>query len=383
MAENTRDLVLGMLLSVEKEEAYSHLLIKDVLQKYDYLSGQDKAFIKRLFEGTLERRIELDYDLNQFAGIPVKKMKPLIRNLLRMSAYQILFMDGIPDFAAINEAVKLADRHKFHNLKGFVNGVCRSLSNGKETLKKPDKDSCLLEYLSVTYSMPEWIVKYFLREFSPQRTESILNSFLKVRPVTFRFSGRVSGEEREEWIREVERKGCSVCRHPFFEQAYYLKNCDNVTTLPGFFEGVFTLQDVSSMAAVAAAGIRPGDRVMDVCAAPGGKTMLAAEYAGEDGHVYAADVSAGKTALIEEYKERMRAFNVTVKVWDATVCDENAVSSADVVIADVPCSGLGVMGRKRDIKYRQKEDRLQELYVLQKEIVKNAVRYVKPGGIFL
>ena len=117
MAENTRELVLNMLLSIEREEAYSHLLIKDVLEKYDYLSGQDKAFMKRLFEGTIERRIEIDYDINQFASIPVKKMKPFIRNLLRMSAYQILFMDGIPDFAAINESVKLADRHKFHNLK--------------------------------------------------------------------------------------------------------------------------------------------------------------------------------------------------------------------------------------------------------------------------
>ena len=122
-AENIRDIVLSMLLTVEKEEAYSHLLVKDVLEKYDYLPGQEKAFLKRLFEGTLERRIELDYYINQFASLPVRKMKPLIRNILRMSAYQILFMDSVPDFAAINEAVKLMDKHKFHNLKGFVNGV--------------------------------------------------------------------------------------------------------------------------------------------------------------------------------------------------------------------------------------------------------------------
>ena len=163
MAENTRELVLNMLLSIEREEAYSHLLIKDVLEKYDYLSGQDKAFMKRLFEGTIERRIEIDYDINQFASIPVKTMKPFIRNLLRMSAYQILFMDGIPDFAAINEAVKLADRHKFHNLKGFVNGVLRKLSAGKDSLMRPEREKNPEEYLSITYSMPEWIVRHFLK----------------------------------------------------------------------------------------------------------------------------------------------------------------------------------------------------------------------------
>lgn len=383
MAENTRELVLNMLLSIEREEAYSHLLIKDVLEKYDYLSGQDKAFMKRLFEGTIERRIEIDYDINQFASIPVKTMKPFIRNLLRMSAYQILFMDGIPDFAAINEAVKLADRHKFHNLKGFVNGVLRKLSAGKDSLMRPEREKNPEEYLSITYSMPEWIVRHFLKEYSVQRTEAILKSFLNVRPVTFRFSAKVSLKEREDWIRQVEEKGCIVCRHPFYEQAYYLKNCENVTNLPGFREGVFTLQDVSSMAAVAAAGIRPGDTVMDVCAAPGGKTILASEYAGKDGHVYAGDISPGKVSLIEEYKERMGAFQVTAKVWDATKFDESMASAADVVIADVPCSGLGVMGRKRDIKYRQKEEHLQEICALQKAIVQNAVRYVKPGGIFL
>ena len=198
-AENIRDIVLSMLLTVEKEEAYSHLLVKDVLEKYDYLPGQEKAFLKRLFEGTLERRIELDYYINQFASLPVRKMKPLIRNILRMSAYQILFMDSVPDFAAINEAVKLTDKHKFHNLKGFVNGVLRKLSGGKETLKRPDKKNKVL-YLSVTYSMPEWLVKHFLTEYSFEETEQIFAAFMQVRPVTMRFRLGLSDKEKEALV---------------------------------------------------------------------------------------------------------------------------------------------------------------------------------------
>lgn len=381
-AENIRGIVLSMLLTVEKEEAYSHLLVKDVLEKYDYLPGQEKAFLKRLFEGTLERRIELDYYINQFASLPVRKMKPLIRNILRMSAYQILFMDSVPDFAAINEAVKLTDKHKFHNLKGFVNGVLRKLSGGKETLKKPDKKNKAL-YLSVTYSMPEWLVKHFLTEYSFEETEQIFAAFMQVRPVTMRFRLGLSDKEKEAVIRGMEEKGCVVEQHAFFPMAYYLKNCENVTELPGFAEGLFTLQDVSSMEAVLSAGIKPGDKVLDICAAPGGKTVLAAELATEKGQVLSRDVSEKKTVLIEDYVNRMGLNNVTVEAADATVFDASLENTMDVVLADVPCSGLGVMGRKRDIKYRQKEEALTELPKLQKEIVKNAVRYVKPGGILL
>ena len=201
--------------------------------------------------------------------------------------------------------------------------------------------------------------------------------------MTMRFRLGLSDKEKEAVIRGMEEKGCVVEQHAFFPMAYYLKNCENVTELPGFAEGLFTLQDVSSMEAVLSAGIKPGDKVLDICAAPGGKTVLAAELATEKGQVLSRDVSEKKTVLIEDYVNRMGLNNVTVEAADATVFDASLENTMDVVLADVPCSGLGVMGRKRDIKYRQKEEALMELPKLQKEIVKNAVRYVKPGGILL
>lgn len=394
MAEiNGRETVLDMLLMVEREEEYSHRMIKDVLTKYDYLTGQEKAFIKRLFEGTIERRTELDYLLNQFSSVPVKKMKPLIRNLLRMSAYQILYMDGVPDAAVVNEAVKLAAKRKFHTLKGFVNGVLRKLSAEKDNLPMPSEEKEPKKYLSVTYSMPEWIVEHFLKSYSYEETKQILEGLLQVRPVTIRFKHSLSEDEKEKLLAAFAEKGVQVKKHPLTEQpvtghllteaAYYLENCENIAALPGFLEGSFTVQDASSMLAVEAAGIKPGDKVLDICAAPGGKSMLAAEYAGGSGQVEARDVSDYKVSLIEENKARMQCTTIQTKVWDGTVPDGTAVEGADVVLADVPCTGLGVMGKKRDIKYRQKEEALTEITLLQKEIIRQAVSYVKPGGTLL
>ena len=162
MAENTREIVLDTLLEVERNHVFFHQLIKSVLDKYDYLDSQDKRFIKRLAEGCVERQIELDYYLNQYSAVPVRKMKPLIRCVLRMGVYQILYMDKIPDAAACNEAVKLAVKRKFVNLKGFVNGVLRKIARDKEKLPMPEDK---LEYLSVKYSMPEWIVAMWLEEY--------------------------------------------------------------------------------------------------------------------------------------------------------------------------------------------------------------------------
>lgn len=379
---NDRELVLSMLLSVEKKEDYSHRIIKDVLEKYDYLPGQEKGFIKRLFEGTVERSIQLDYDLNQISHIPTTKMKPLIRCLLRMSAYQILFMDAVPDAAAVNEAVRIAQRHKYHDLKGFVNGVLRRLCEKKDQLSLPSEKEQPLAYLSVAYSVPEWLAEHFLAEQGYETAKQILEGLLAVRPVTIRFAARAA-EKQADLLEQFAKQGVRVREHPYGENAYYLENCENLAMLPGFGEGLFTVQDASSMLAVAAAGIRKGDRVLDVCAAPGGKTVLAAEYAGESGSVEARDVSDYKVSLIEEAAARMQCTNVSARVWDATVPDAGSFESADVVLADVPCTGLGVIGKKRDIKYRQSRENLTAITALQKEIVRQAARYVKPGGTLL
>ncbi|MBE5867596.1 MAG: 16S rRNA (cytosine(967)-C(5))-methyltransferase RsmB [Lachnospiraceae bacterium] len=380
---NTREIVLDLLLEWEKGAVFSHRLIRDVLNKYNYLSGQEKGFIKRLAEGTIERQIELDYRLEQVSSVPVHKMKPLIRSLLRMSVYQILYMDSVPDAAAVSEAVKLAGKRKFQNLKGFVNGVLRSAAKQKEAQVYPDPGQDMTAYLSVRYSMPVWLVEKWLEDYGRENTERILEGMLQARPVTIRFAGGMTESQREDWKQQVRDLGVKVRSHPYLPYAAELEGAEGIGSLPGYQEGNFAVQDVSSMLAVEAAGVKPGDFVLDVCAAPGGKTMLAAEKVMPDGRVTARDVSESKVDLLRENLERMDLHHVKVEVRDATLPDESLKGKADVVLADVPCSGLGVIGRKKDIKYRVSKEQLGELEKLQKAILKQAVSYVRENGILL
>lgn len=383
MAENTREIVLDTLLALEKGEEFSHRLIKSVLDKYNYLEERDKAFIKRLTEGTIERRIELDYYLDACSSVPVRKMKPLIRCLMRMSVYQLLYMDNVPDSAVCNEACKLAQKRKFGSLKGFVNGVLRSIARQKGNLSLPDEKKEPLKYLSVKYSMPLWLVELWSEAYGRERTKKILEGLLAIHPVSLRFRTDMSEEERTVLIQQIEQSGAVLTKSKLLPYLYTIENTESISDLPGFSEGQFVVQDASSAMAVEAAGIKPGDFVADICAAPGGKSMLAAEKAGKEGKVLSRDVSDGKVALIEENIARMGLANITVEVHDATVKDEKLVEQADVVLADVPCSGLGVMGKKRDIKYHISVEKIGSIIDLQKQIIKSSWSYVKQGGVLL
>jgi len=380
VADNIREIVLDTLLTLEKSEEYSHRLIRAVLDKYDYLDGRDKSFIKRLTEGTIERQIELDYHLDHVSRLPVRKMKPLIRCLLRMSVYQILYMDAVPDSAVCNEAVRLAGKRGFHDLKGFVNGVLRSLSRQKEKLSLPDEKKEPVKFLSVKYSMPVWLVELWLSQYGRDVTERMLEGLMRIHPVSLRFSPVLPEREREDRVERLRQAGADIRVSPYLPYVYSLGYGDNIGTLPGFREGVFTVQDVSSVLAVEAAQIRDTDFVMDICAAPGGKCILAAEKAYR---VLARDISNEKTDVIEENIRRMGVRNIEVQVFDATKFDKEYEEKADVLLMDVPCSGLGVVGKKRDIKYRVTPESMESLTELQRQIVDNSWRYVKPGGTLI
>lgn len=380
---NSREIILDILLEISGQNEYSNILITAVLNKYDYLEPREKAFIKHVAEGTLERRIQIDYVLNRYSKVPVRKMKPLIRELLRMSVYQILFMENVPDAAACNEAVKLAKKRKFQTLQGYVNGVLRTIVREKDKIPYPERDKDIVRYFSVWYSMPEWLVRHFQRAYGDEKTEKILQGFLERQPVCVRIDENLGEETRREILDAWKRDGVKVKSHPALSYAFLLEGTEGISRLYGYQEGYFTVQDVSSMMVVEEAGIKAGNVVLDVCAAPGGKTMHAACKLHGSGRVIACDVTEYKTQKIEENCERLGYENVTVRVQDARVYDEALEGKADVVIADVPCSGLGVIGKKQDIKYRVTEESLQQIEELQREIIRNVVRYVKPGGTLM
>lgn len=370
---NTRELVLDMLLEVIRNNTHSHILIKNVLDKYNYMEEQEKAFVKRLFEGTLEREITLDYVINSFSKVPVNKMKPLIRALMRMSTYQILYMDRVPDSAAINEAVKLAKKRKFVNLSGFVNGVLRKISSQKESCTDCDD-------ISIVYSVPQLIVDSLTADYGLEKTKSILEAGLCERHLFVRVREELDKQDVEKIKEEWKQNNIEYRQLDKPSYAYELKNTDNLGRLNCFREGLYTVQDVASMMVCEYAGINKGEFVIDVCAAPGGKSLHAVS---KGAIVESRDVSEAKVSLIEENRNRLKADSLTTRVWDAGELDEEAVEKADVLIADVPCSGLGVMGRKPDIKRNITEDGLRSICELQKSIMDTVWQYTKVGGTLM
>ncbi len=381
--ENIRELVTQMLMEITSEKEKSHILIRNVLEKYQYLPAVDRNFLKKVTEGTLERMITIDYVVNQFSKVPVNKMKPFIRNLMRMSVYQILYLDKVPDSAACNEAVKLAGKRGFASLKGFVNGVLRNIARNKDMVQYPNKEQNLSKYLSVVYSMPEEIISILLAQYGEEKTESILMGYFVERPVCVRLSQNLSEEQKTEVLKNWENLKITVKRHTWLPYAYELTQAGNLKEDIHFCNGWYTVQDTSSMLIGEIADIHKGDYVVDVCSAPGGKALHACDKLNGSGTVDARDVSDNKLSFILENKERMQADVLCAKVWDARVKDESIIRKADVVLLDVPCSGLGVIGRKPDIKYRLRKESLEELDILQKEIVDASWEYVKAGGTLI
>lgn len=369
-AVNIRALVLELLLEITGRKEYSHVAIRGALEKYQYLSKQDRAFLTRVTEGTVERMLELDYIINQFSKVPVNKMKPVIRNILRMSVYQMKYMDRIPDAAVCNEAVKLAQKKGFTSLKGFVNGVLRNIGRGLEGVEYPN--------LSIRYSMPEWIVEQWISEYGEETAVQMMESQYVERPVTVRVNlQKISKEALKERLQEegvqvedVEGTGCALA----------ISDYDYLKAVPSFREGFFQVQDVSSMRAALMAAPKSGDYCIDVCAAPGGKSLHLADLLGGTGMVEARDLTDYKVGLIEENMERTGVQNMKAVRMDAAVLDEDSIEKADVVLADLPCSGLGVLSKKNDLKYRMTREQQHELVKLQRRILSTVWQYVKPGG---
>lgn len=399
MDVNIRAVVLDILTEIEKEGEFSHITINNALLKYQYLDRTQRAFINRLSLGTIECRIEMDYILNQYSKTPVNKMKPLIRRIMRMAVYQIIYMENVPDSAACNEAVKLAAKRGFTGLKGFVNGVLRNISRNKDNITYPDKAKETKKYLSVKYSMPEWIIELWNTNMSYEEIEDILAGMKKDKKTYIRCN-TLKGST--DYIKKIlEEEGVTVTEVSGLSYAYEISGYDYLTALKSFNEGLYQIQDISSM--MAGEYVKPStdSLIVDVCAAPGGKSINAAlklaeaAYDNKDipesgiskevlkgitGRVIARDVSDYKASLIDDNVARLGIPYIDVDVHNALEFDEELEGKADIVIADLPCSGLGIMGRKPDIRYNITKEKIDDIISLQRDILKVVSRYVKTGG---
>lgn len=375
---NEREIVLEALLLYNKKEEYADNIMSDILSKYAYLEKQERGFINRLFDGVIEREITLDYIINLFSSVKVNKQKPVIRSILRMGVYQIFYMDQVPDFAAINESVKLAKKKKFVNLSGFINGVLRNISKNKDSIEFPSKDKDFIKYLSVTYSCPEWIVKHFIDETSIDSVEKVIGASLGKQILYGRVN--LSKISRDDLIERLKSEGVIAKKCDELACAIIIESLDNLSDVECFNEGLFVIQDLSSQFVLGKADVKKGQKIIDVCASPGGKTLHALDLSAE---VVARDISEKKALKIAENIERCGFETAKVEVRDALLFDEKSQNTADILIADLPCSGLGVIGRKCDIKYRLDANDFNSLQELQRNILNTVYGYVKTGGMMV
>ncbi len=343
---NIRELVLNALLMINEEGIHSGTVMGDALDKYARLDPRDRALFVKLIHGTLEYQIQLDAITDRYSKVRVIRMKPVVRNLLRMSLYQILYMDKIPDSAVCDEAVKLIRKTALRDLGGFVNGVLRSIVR--------DKDKLELKSPSEKYSVQDWMYGLLCESIGKEKTEQFLEYSLSVHGITVREAGT--------------------------DNMRVIDNVGNIRELDGWKAGRIIVQDMSAATPVRLAGIREGDTVIDVCAAPGGKTIQAADKVGKNGRVIACDLTEKKILKIRENLERMHTEHVETFVQDAAELRDEFVGLADVVIADLPCSGIGTISKKPEIKNRLSRDDCMALAGLQQRILGNVSGYVRPGG---
>lgn len=370
---NSRQIVLTILIDVLENKLHSHKVINATLDKYAYLNKKERSFIKILSEGTIENLIQIDYVINRFSNTKVNKMKPEIRNILRLSVYQILYMDSIPDHSVCDEAVKLTiSTKRYKQLKGFVNGVLRTICREGRNVNYPS--------IAVQLSIPQWIYDQWKKQYGKDTAVDMCKAIRHRTAITIRPGKDIDVEQLYD---ELVSKGIKVKKNKLFSQALELEEIDNITGIPGFKEGAFYIQDISSMLVGVVADPKPGSLCLDMCAAPGGKSMHIAKLLNNSGMIISRDLTANKIELLNDNIKRSGFTNIKAEVYDATILDESLVDKVDLVICDVPCSGLGVMSRKSDIKYNITPEIQAGLIELQRKIVLNAAAYVKKGGILV
>lgn len=372
---NPRNEAVRILTKIKKNSSYSVLTLSKSLKSSDFDDPRDVNFTVSLVYGVLEHKITLDYNISLYLKSGLGKLKDNVLNILRIGAFQILYTDRIPDSAAVNEAVKSSKKLNAGYASGLINAVLRRISeNG---IKLPDKNN-ITEYISVKYSISEDLTKYFLKDFGINKTKEIFESFNGRRPIFIRQNTILCNKKQLSdslladgvYIQTTDLNGC-----------YCIDKTGNISDLEAYKKGFFHVQDKSSQLCCRLLGANEGDKIVDCCAAPGGKSFTIAEYMNNKGILYSCDIYEHKTSLIKEGAQRLKISNIKTICSDARAL-KSKIDSADAVICDVPCSGLGVLGRKPEIRYKTEKD-LVDLPALQYEILSSCSEMVKQGGTLL
>lgn len=364
------------LLEIEKKQAYSNLeLNKQITEN----KPDNSAFVRELVYGVLENKIYLDYLLENLIERGLRGIKKPVLTLLRMGLYQIIFMDSVPGYAATSETVKLAKRMT-PGRDGFINGVLRGYGKKGGDISLPDRDRDLEGYLSVRYSYARWIVRLWISQYGEEMAERLLAQGNR-RP---KLSVRVNllKTDRSSLARDLRKQGFETEEAALSERVLFVKGAGLLET-EEYRNGLFSVQDQASVLAAEILDPKPLDTVLDICAAPGGKSLAMAELMKNAGAVTAFDIHKHKLKLLEKETVRLGISIITVEENDGCVMREDLVETADRVLVDGPCSGLGVIRRKPEIKYKELTDQGRGLAEKQLQILTVSGKYVKKGGVLL
>ena len=368
-----REVALRALVACEKQGAWSDGFLKKTL-KTAGLDSRDAALATRLCFGVLQNQLLLDHYLGKLSTVRLEKMEPAVRNSLRLGAYQVLFLDRVPDHAAVSEAVDLARKgSKNPRSAGLVNGVLRALARQKDSLEPPTDPA-------VRYSHPQWLADLFTRRLGREEATALMAANNGEPPTCAQVNTiRATVEEVTDSLRA---EGVEVQPHPWLPNCLLLSHTGSLEELTAFREGLFYIQDAAAKLAVLAAGPRAGRDVLDACAAPGGKSFACAIAMEDRGGVFSCDIHSHKMALIDAGARRLGLTCIHAAVQDAKARREGWTEGFDLVLADVPCSGLGIIRKKPDIRYKDPAP-LKGLPAVQGDILDNISGYVKPGGVLL
>ena len=372
-----RGTAIKILNRVERTDAYLDKLLDFELRSKE-IADLDKSLLAEIVHGVMRWQARLDWVLNGFTHGNFSKSEINIKNSLRVALYQILFLNQVPHYAAVNEAVEFVKRLRGEKSANLVNAVLRNIIRTIDGIHYPKPEDNLIQYLSVYYSHPQWLVKRWINRFGKEETEKLLIVNNEVPPLTLRINKLKI--PAAEFLSLLEQRNITYQGSSFIDHFIKVKSLSSISQLDVFQKGYFSIQDESAALPVLLLGPLPGDRVIDMCAAPGGKTTFIGELMNNQGEILAVDKYETKLRLIHTGCERLGITNVQLLVADSS---ELVTEPADKILVDVPCSGFGVLRKKPDIKWKREPEDIPRLTTLQLTLLENASRLLKPGGVLV
>ncbi len=377
---NPREIAAEALVAILKEEGYNTAVLRKKLRQNGAMPKKDRAFVTEVVNGCLRNLYYIDFVINNVSKLKTEKMKPWILAVLRTAVYQFFFMN-VPENALCNEAVNLVKKRGLSKLAGFTNGVLRNIIRQKDTILLPKEWENPVEYLSLKYSHPQWLLKMWLHDKEYEFVKALCKENNTAADVTIVTNPLHS--TNEELKRELEQEGICTKAGYHYDMALHLSKTSDMGRLDCFLQGKFHVQDESSVTAVTVLAPQKGDVILDMCAAPGGKSFLMAEKMDNEGSIYCCDVYEHKLELLEEGAKRLGIAIINTRLQNGSVYQPMFQNFFDKVLVDAPCSGLGLIRKKPDIRLKKTGKDIDSIVLLQRQILEQAAKYVKKGGILV